>query len=63
MNDITCNHCGKSFEAQQHYCPYCLTPTPARQNANFAASKRKILLIFIALVIFCAIMILWLPRN
>ena len=63
MSEITCNHCGKSFDESHNYCPYCLSPTPAQQNANLAKVKRKYFLIFLGLVIFCIVMILWLPRD
>lgn len=63
MDEITCNHCGKTFDESHNYCPYCLTPTAAQQNTNFAAVKNKFFLVFLGLVVFCIVMILWLPRD
>jgi len=62
MSEISCQHCGYKFEEQQCYCPSCRTPTPDQQRLNFAKLKRKIIYAFIGLVIFCAFMIVWLPR-
>jgi predicted amidophosphoribosyltransferase len=62
MSEIICNHCGKAFDDDRDYCPSCRSPTPAQQDKDFASLKKKIILYFIGLAIFCAIMILWLPR-
>jgi hypothetical protein len=63
MSQITCNHCNKAFDEENHYCPACQAPTPAQQDRELAAIKRKVILFIAGLTIFCAIMILWLPRN
>jgi ribosomal protein L37E len=63
MSEITCNHCGRTFDEDNNYCPSCRTPTPAQQERDFAALKKKIIFYIVGLAIFCAIMILWLPRT
>lgn len=63
MSDITCKHCGQIFEEQQNYCPSCKTPTPEQQELDLNAIKRKFIYFVIAILIFCAIMIVWLPRG
>ena len=64
MSETTCNHCGQTFDDQQSFCPRCHAPTPAQQEKEIAAhGKRKFILLFIALIIFCVIMIVWLPRD
>lgn len=64
MNEITCKHCGHPFDEQQNpkYCPTCNFPTPAQQESDLGKSKNIYIYLFIGLVIFCAFMIVWLPR-
>ncbi len=62
MSETTCNHCGQTFDDQQDACPYCRTPTPKQQNTDFDSKKKRFMLLFIALIILCAVMIVWLPR-
>jgi len=62
MNPTECHHCGQHFDAGEPTCPYCGTPTPARQEADFAPRKRRFIWLFVTLVALCAVMILWLPR-
>ena len=63
MTDITCNHCGRSYSHDRTACPYCHTPSPAQQEVNLRRVARKFILLFLALVIFCIVMILWLPPD
>jgi len=62
MSEITCNHCGHKFEEQQNYCPSCRTPTPAQQDLDLNAVKKKFIYFFIGVIVFCIVMIAWLPR-
>lgn len=60
MKNLTCKHCGGSVEAGETSCSHCGIPLPP----NFGKfSQRKFILYFIALVIFCLVMILWLPPD
>jgi len=63
MTDIACKHCSRTFDEEKNYCPYCQTPTPAQQDKDFNAVKRKAILWIAGLAVFCIIMILWLPRE
>ncbi len=61
-NEIVCNHCGRSFDEANNYCPSCRTPTPAQQDKDLSAVGRKFMYFVAGIAIFCALMILWLPR-
>jgi len=63
MSELICNHCGRTFEEANHHCPFCQTPTPAQQDKDLVAVKKKIIIFIVGLSIFCAIEILWLPRH
>jgi len=60
---IVCHHCRRTFDETENYCPYCRTPTPARQEKDLSAVRKKFMYFVAVLAIFCAVMILWLPRN
>ncbi len=62
MSDITCSHCGKAFSEKLSFCPFCKTPTAAQKERQIKAVQKKFIRYFIALVIFCIVMIVWLPR-
>jgi len=62
MGEVSCNHCGRTFDEEKNYCPACRTPTTAQQDKDLAAARKKFILFVVGLTIFCAIMILWLPR-
>jgi predicted nucleic acid-binding Zn ribbon protein len=60
MRDLVCKHCGGSIEAGDKKCAHCGMPLPP----DFAKSpQKKFTLYFIVLVIFCALVIIWLPPN
>lgn len=60
MRNLECKHCGGSLDADDKNCPHCGIPLPP----NFGkAPQRKFILYFIALVIFCLVMIIWLPPD
>jgi len=63
MSEIICNHCGRTFDEDDNHCTFCQTPTTALKNTDLAQVKKKMILFIVGLTIFCAIMILWLPRN
>ncbi|BBB29502.1 conserved hypothetical protein [Neptunomonas japonica JAMM 1380] len=62
MSEISCSHCGKNFSDELNYCPHCRTPTAAQKERQINAAQKKFIRYFIALVVFCIIMIVWLPR-
>ena len=60
MRKLLCKHCGGDVEVGTPACPHCGMPLPADLGK---APQRKFILFFIALIIFCALMILWLPPD
>ena len=63
MKEMTCNHCGRAFDEEQHFCPYCHNPTPQQKDRETAESQKKFLRFLVILVIFCIIMVFFLPRD
>lgn len=55
-----CSHCGREVKAEDTVCESCGIPLPPHH-----ADKRQRTFIpwFIALVIFCFVMMFWLPPN
>jgi hypothetical protein len=43
-------------------CPYCGAVSHFQKKGYRAGAKKKFVLLFIALVVFCAFFIMWLPR-
>lgn len=62
MSEIRCFHCAQNYDNQLDYCPYCHAPSPAQQDKELAGKKNKFIWLFFGLVIFCGLMIVWLPR-
>jgi len=60
MSDLTCKHCGGPVEAGKKTCPNCGIPLPPDFGKH---TQRKFILFFIAVVIFCIFMVIWLPPN
>jgi hypothetical protein len=60
MSKLLCKHCGGGIETGTQACPHCGMPLPPGLGK---APQRKFILFFIVLVIFCALMILWLPPD
>ena len=59
MMNLTCKHCGGTINMGETNCAHCGMPLPPDLGKN---PQKKFKLFFIALVIFCVIMIIWLPR-
>lgn len=60
MIDLVCNHCGGSVEAGDVKCAHCGIPLPP----NFASlPQRRFILYFIGLVVFCFVVMFWLPPD
>jgi predicted amidophosphoribosyltransferase len=60
MGKLICKHCGRDVAAGEETCAHCGMPLPPDLGKN---SHLKFKLFFIALIVFCAAMILWLPRD
>ena len=63
MKQAICNHCGMPFDEQLRSCPNCDTPTPRQKERETAGIQRKFIRYFLIIVVFCVIMMLWLPRE
>ena len=60
MKDLICKHCGGSVEAGDANCSHCGIPLPPNLGKS---PQKKFILFFIALIIFCFVMIIWLPPD
>jgi len=62
MPDITCFHCARSYDSHLKACPHCGAPAEPPEQKMRRDKTQRFIWLFIALVVFCAIMIVWLPR-
>jgi len=53
-----CSHCGAPLDPAHTRCFHCGTPTPLGQQET----RRKFIIGLVVVIIFCAVMIVWLPR-
>jgi len=60
MDNLKCKHCGGHVKAGDINCSHCGIPLPPNLGKN---SQRKFKWFFIGLIIFCFVMILWLPPD
>jgi len=58
MKGPSCKHCGGIVNVGDKTCPHCGIPLPPNLGKS---SQRKFILWFIAIVVFCFIMIYLLP--
>lgn len=63
MKDMHCNHCGRVIDEEMRFCPYCNTPTPKQKELETRETQKRFIRYFLILIIFCIIMVLWLPRD
>jgi predicted nucleic acid-binding Zn ribbon protein len=56
---VKCFYCGKNIPDNVSECPHCHSPSHF-QKTDF--SRKRFVIFFILTVIFCAVMIIWLPR-
>lgn len=63
MTELACPVCGRPVPADTDRCSHCGTSvdnqTPERQRRR----QRRFTWLFVALVIFCLLAALWLPRT
>jgi hypothetical protein len=60
MRNLNCEHCGGNVEAGDASCFHCGMPLPPDFGQS---SQKKFVLYFIALIILCTVMIIWLPPD
>ena len=63
MPPAQCPFCGAPLADDSPNCPKCGATSPYRNDHHSPAKRRKLALLFVALVAFCAFFILWLPRT
>lgn len=60
MSKLSCKNCGGNVLAEDSVCPNCGIPLPPNHATQ---RQRTFVLWFIALVIFCFVMMFWLPPD
>jgi len=60
MTELSCNHCGREIDAKDNKCPNCGIPLAPNHHVQ---RQHKFIIWFVALVIFCFFMMIWLPPN
>jgi len=60
MREINCKQCDGKVEIGDKNCPNCGIPLPPNLGKY---PQKNFILFFIALIIFCIFMIIWLPPN
>jgi len=63
MSETRCNHCGETYDDALAACPYCNTPAPRQRDREAAGTQRRFIRFFLVLVVVCAILMLWWPRE
>lgn len=64
MSSLRCFYCSKPLSETDQICPHCQAPVEQlRQEQNTDTRKKRFILWFILLCIFCGVMMLWLPRD
>lgn len=58
-----CLYCQQDNPAQQTECDTCGMPLPAHADGAPERRQRRFLWFCIGLTVFCAAMIVWLPRH
>ncbi|NOQ94651.1 MAG: protein DnrP [Methylophaga sp.] len=60
MSTLLCKHCAGNIEAEDSSCPHCGIPLPPHHATQ---KQRHFVLWFVALVLFCFFMMVWLPPD
>jgi hypothetical protein len=59
---VKCLYCGKEISADVAHCPHCGAVSHFQEKGYRAGVRGKFVIWFVILLIFCAVMIAWLPR-
>ena len=62
MAEVDCLYCGGKIADDQAECPHCGAVSHFQKRGYRAGARRRFVLLFVALVIFCAVFIVYLPR-
>jgi len=58
-----CLYCQRDNPPQEPECRHCGMPLPALADGAGERRQRRFMWFCIGLTVFCAVMIVWLPRN
>jgi hypothetical protein len=58
-----CLYCQRDNPFQQTECSHCGMPLPALAEQAVERKQRRFMWFCIGLTVFCAVMIVWLPRS
>lgn len=58
-----CLYCQRDNPRQQAECSHCGMPLPAFADQAIERKQRRFMWFCIGLTVFCAVMIVWLPRS
>ncbi len=61
-DQVNCLYCGKRIPADTSHCPHCGAVSHFQEKGYRAGVRKRFVIWFIVLVIFCGLMIVWLPR-
>lgn len=59
---VKCLYCGGDVPAERADCPHCGAPSHFQQRGENPRRQRRFLLLVILVALFCAAMIVYLPR-
>ena len=62
MSKVQCMYCGEQIEDSVEYCTACGKPSHFQKRGVSIKKQTKFIIYFVCLVVFVAIMIIWLPR-
>lgn len=60
MPTLSCNHCSGQVAEGEKKCPHCGIPLPPDFGQE---SQKRFKVFFVLLIVFCAVMIYWLPPD
>ena len=58
-----CLYCQRDNPSQETDCNQCGMPLPARAEQAVERKQRRFMWFCIGLTVFCAVMVVWLPRS
>nr|WP_298145423.1 DnrP protein [uncultured Pseudomonas sp.] len=58
-----CLYCQRDNPPRETECGHCGMPLPALSEKNAERRQRRFMWFCIGLTVFCAVMIVWLPRS
>ena len=62
MGKVRCLYCGASIADDIEFCSACGKPSHYQQRGPSISKQTRFIVYFILLVVFVAVMVVWLPR-